>query len=185
MNILMKDVSVSAVCACPFCHLVSVLIADVFVCYCDPASLPHYVSSQHSCSPRRERRPGKMLSCKDSLTWTTPDKHHFSSLPHFLSLSLSLLYSFISLSLHGCLPHSVFVILFLSVRLSFSSALLTVRTWILAAAVLFRTLRRESVFDLGISKRSFSDVHLSDTDLSSIVKIMMILMCSSFGLWVF
>lgn len=159
MNILMKDVSVSAVCACPFRHLVSVLIADVFVCCCDPASLPHYVSSQHSRSLRRERRPGKMLSCKDSLTWTTPDKDHFSSLPpFFFSLSLCCILS--SLSLHGCLPHSIFVILFLSVRLSFSSELLTVRTWILAAVALFRTLRRESVFDLGISKRSFNDVHL-------------------------
>lgn len=111
MNILMKDVSVSAVCACPFCHLVSVLIADVFVCYCDPVSLPHYVSSQHSCSPRRERRPGKMLSCKDSLTWTTPDKHHFSSLPHFLSLSLCVVFFHLSdstrLSASLCLCHSL------------------------------------------------------------------------------
>lgn len=134
MNILMKDVSVSAVCACPFCHLVS----DVFVCYCDPASLPHYVSSQHSRSPRR-----KMLSCKDSLTWTTPDKHHFSSLPHCL-------YSFISLSL------SLSTWLSASLSLSFSFFLLTVRTWILAAPLLFRTLWRESVFDLGISKRSMT-----------------------------
>ncbi len=161
------SVSVSAVCVCPFCHLVSVLIAEVFVCDCDPASLPHYVSSQHSRSPQRERERERERCCHARTLW--PEQ--------LLTNTISLLYLTSSASV--CIPlslsRSVFVILFLSPhRETFHW------TWILAAVVLWR----ESVFDLGISKRFVSEVHRSETEGSSTGRFR-ILMCALFGLWDF
>lgn len=153
MNIMMKDASV---CVCPFCHLMSVLIADVFVCDCDPASLPHYVSSQHSRSPRRERE--RERCCHVRTLWPEQLLTNTISLPYLTSSASVCIPLSLSLSVVVCLALSLsfsfLPCVFLSpLRETFH------RTWILAAAVLFDPLWRESVFDLGISKCFVSDVH--------------------------